>query len=420
MPGASSASPERPRVPPALILGTRSPSRYNRAVRPIVLLLGFAGFVAIAVMRVADPLLPMLSEEFAVSLGGAGLIVTAYSLPYGLFVLVYGPLGDRFGKLRVIILSMGLSALCIFMCGFADSLAQLIFWRFLTGITCAATVPLSLAFIGDHYPIAERQKALARYMSGVILGQIFGAGLGGLFADVAGWRNLFRGYGVLTACAALAVWYGARRLAMPPQVVIGLRGTVARYLSVLRHPAGREVMLAVFIEGFLLFGGTAFLGALLHDQYGLSLTRVGGMLVCVGLGSLVYTASVGWLMRRFGQRAMIAAGGILMFGCLATLAHTRMALIAAPALLLLGLAIYLMHNTLQMLATELAPEARGTSVSLMAFMLFAGQAAGAFCLGVAIDRIGYATSYTALAVALVLLGAWLQGTRAVRRGPLAR
>jgi predicted MFS family arabinose efflux permease len=207
---------------------------------------------------------------------------------------------------------------------------------------------------------------------------------------------------------------------MPPHVVTELRGTVSRYLSVLAHPAGREVMVAVFIEGFLLFGGSAFLGALLHDRYGLSLTRVGAMLVCVGLGSLIYTASVGWLMRRLGQRAMIAAGGVLMFVCFAALANARTALIAAPALLLLGLAIYLMHNTLQMLATELAPEARGTSVSLMAFMLFAGQAAGAFCLGFAIDRIGYSTCYTALAIALVLLGTWLQGTRAVRRGPLTR
>jgi len=379
-------------------------------------LLSFAGFASIAVMRLADPLLPMIASEFAVSLGRAGLVVTAYSLPYGLFVLCYGPLGDRFGKLRVITAAMGLSSVCIFMCGTAHTLSDLIWWRFLTGVTCAATVPLSLAFIGDHFPLAERQKALARYMSGVILGQIVGAGLGGFFADIAGWRRLFQGYGILTALATAAVWFGARRLQVPPHVVTGLRGAWSRYRAVFTLPAGREVMLAVFIEGFLLFGSTAFLGALLHDQYRLSLTWVGFMLVCVGAGSLLYTALVGWLMRRLGQRGMIALGGMLMLACFGVLAHASAGWIAAPALLLLGLSIYLMHNTLQMLGTELAPEARGTSVSLMAFMLFAGQAAGAFCLGLAIDRFGYPQSYTFIALALAVLGWWLQGTRAVTRG----
>lgn len=389
-------------------------------VRPIVLLLGFAGFVAIAVMRVADPLLPMLAREFGVSLGRAGLVVTAYSLPYGIFVLCYGPLGDRFGKLRVITCSMGLSSLCIFMCGYATTLSELVLWRFLTGVTCAATVPLSLAFIGDNFPLGARQKALARYMSGVILGQIAGAGLGGLLADLIGWRQLFQGYGLLTAVGTLAVWLGARRLQMPPETLTGLRGTLSRYRAVFTLPAGREVMIAVFVEGFLLFGSTAFLGALLHHQYHLSLSWVGFMLVFVGAGSLLYTVMVGWLMRRLGQRGMIALGGALMLGCYATVGWATQPWIAAPALLLLGLSIYLMHNTLQMLGTELAPEARGTSVSLMAFMLFAGQALGALCIGQAIDRFGYPACYLALAVALGVLGAWLQRTRAVTRGLRAR
>lgn len=367
-------------------------------------------------MRIVDPLLPVLADEFGTSIGRAGLIITAYSLPYGAFVLCYGPLGDRFGKLRVIVSTMAFSAGCIFMCGFSESLSNLIFWRFLTGVSSAAIVPLSLAFIADNFPLAERQKALAGYLSGVILGQIAGAGLGGIIADLAGWRTLFWAYGGLTALVTLAVWHGSRRLVLPVHPTAGLRGTLARFRTIVETLAGREVMTAVFLEGMLLFGGSAFIGALLHDQYDLSLTRVGLLLICVGFGSLLYTALVGWLVRVVGQRRMIALGGTLMTACFLGLAVSHRWAVAMPLLLLLGFAIYLMHNTLQTFGTELAPEARGTSVSLMVFLLFAGQAIGAFCLGHAIDRFGYGPSYIVIALALGLLGWWLQGTRALTRG----
>lgn len=367
-------------------------------------------------MRMVDPLLPVIAAEFGITLGRASLIIAAYSLPYGIFVLLYGPLGDRIGKLKVIIGSMAVSSVCIVMCGFADSERSLALWRFLTGLSGAAAVPLSLAFIGDVVALAERQRALARYMSGVILGQIMGSGLGGIIADYTGWRTLFLIYGAISAITTLSVWLIARRQAVP-QSTASMRGAYARYVGALREPSGRAVMAAVFIEGILVFGGSAFLGAMLHDVYRFSLTRVGLLLMCVGLGSLAYSASVGWLIRHVGQRRMMALGGVLMAVSFVLLPRASSVRLAVALLVLLGFAVYLMHNTLQMLATELIPEARGTAVSLMAFMLFAGQAAGAYALGHSIDTLGYARCYGATGIALVLLGAWLYHARALPHPP---
>ena len=377
-------------------------------------MLSVAGFAAVVVMRMIDPLLPVLAAEFSVSIGRASLIIAAYSLPYGLCVLLYGPLGDRIGKLRVILAAMGLSALCITLCGFSRTLDGLLLWRFLTGACGAAIVPLSLAFIGALVPLQERQSALARYISGVVLGQIVGSGIGGVWADQLGWRSLFWAYGGLTALVTLIVWMGTRRIKLPPQQVSAPGGAFGRYRAVFATRKGREVMLAVFLEGMLLFGGTAFLGALLNESYGLNLTAAGLMLMCVGLGSLCYTLSVRWLIRHLGPRRMIALGGLLMTMTFFALVALHDWQAAAPILVLLGLAIYLMHNTLQTLATELIPEARGTAVSMMAFVLFAGQAIGAWGLGLAIDHFGYAPSYAVTGLALLVLGAWLQGTRVVK------
>ena len=53
-------------------------------------------------MSVTGPLLPVIASEFGVSVGAAGIIVTAFAVPYGAFQIVFGPLGDRFGKLRMV------------------------------------------------------------------------------------------------------------------------------------------------------------------------------------------------------------------------------------------------------------------------------------------------------------------------------
>ena len=81
-------------------------------LRPIALL-SAAAFASVATMRVGDPLLPQVAREFGVSAGEASIIATAFALAYGFCQLVYGVLGDRFGKYRVVTLATLASALTV-------------------------------------------------------------------------------------------------------------------------------------------------------------------------------------------------------------------------------------------------------------------------------------------------------------------
>ena len=121
--------------------------------RPIALL-SAAAFVSVASMRVSDPLLPQVAQEFGVSAGEASVIATAFALAYGLCQLIWGALGDRFGKFRLVALMTLVSACTVALAGFASSLATLGAARLVAGATAAAIVPLALAFIGDHETIA--------------------------------------------------------------------------------------------------------------------------------------------------------------------------------------------------------------------------------------------------------------------------
>jgi len=82
---------------------------------------------------------------------------------------------------------------------------------------------------------------------------------------------------------------------------------------------------------------------------------------------------------------------------------------------LLGLGFYQLHNTLQTLATQLAPEARGTALSLFAFCFFLGQAAGAGLGAQVVDRLGADWLFLASALTLPPLGFVLARDIKIRR-----
>ncbi len=87
-------------------------------------LLGAAAFIVVADARVIDPLLHIIAKEFKVGVGSAAVIISAYTIPYGLFQLVYGPLGDaysnsfgeRIGKLKVITVALTAFAVSTSVC----------------------------------------------------------------------------------------------------------------------------------------------------------------------------------------------------------------------------------------------------------------------------------------------------------------
>jgi MFS transporter, YNFM family, putative membrane transport protein len=374
-------------------------------LRPIVVL-STASFASVATMRVADPLLPQVAQEFGVSAGEASIIATAFALAYGFCQLVYGVLGDRFGKYRLVTFATLASALTVASAGVADSLVMLGAARFAAGASTAAIVPLSMAFIGDHVPYERRQTTLARFLSGTILGIISGQVLGGVLGGLVGWRAVFLLLGALFLVIGGLLVIEVRSTRVPPPPLtgsIGLRSLVHGYAVLLRRPWTRVVLATVCAEAFLFYGAFTFVGAYLHLGFGLEYANVGILLGFMGLGGLLYALTVRRLVRTLGERGLALCGGVAMAGAFVAVALGSLS-VMAPAIALLGLGLHMLHNTLQTNATQMAPEARGRAVSTFANVLFMGQAAGVWLSGLLIDRIGFAPVFIAAGAALLVVG----------------
>ena len=383
------------------------PARGGRSnvLRPVVLLAAGA-FCVSSSMRIAEPMLPRIAHEFSVTPGTASVIATAYALSYGICQLVYGPLGDRYGKYLLVAIAATLSAAAVAGAALSHSLTALALFRLASGAAAAAVITLGLAYVGDIVPYGERQATLARILTGQLTGVIFGQAAGGMIIEYAGWRAAFVVVGGAFALVAAALWLELRfghvnRARSSEPLRFGR--LIRRYGRIAAAPASRIVLLAIFAEGFLFFGALAYFGAYLRTAFGLDYLRIGLVLGCFGLGGLCYSLFARGFVARLGERGMMRLGGVLLGAGLGGLALLPSWLAALPVMFAIGFGLYMVHNTLQTNATQMAPEARGSAVSLFNFVFFMGQAVGVTALGLAVDWLGYGQVFAAAGAGLFAL-----------------
>jgi YNFM family putative membrane transporter len=368
----------------------------GRSANASLIVLSAANFCSAAVMRAADPLIPLFAAEFHVTVAHAAIVVTAFALAYGLFQFVIGPFGDRVGKVRLITAATLIVGLSTLAGAFANSLESLALVRLMAGAAAGAIIPLGLAYVGDIVPPEQRQEVLSRYIAGQILGLILGPAIAGILGEYFSWRFVFAFFGtLLVAVSALLlreiVVRGVREPRAPAPRRLG-----QNYLALLSSARARVVLVSVFIEGFLLFGGITFVGAFVVHRYGTGYDTAGLIGAGFGAGGLIYVLLGRWLLARLQPRRMVLTGGLLLLVCFTGL-WLRPPLPAVTVIVaVMGLGFYLIHNILQNRATQMLPGATGLAMSVFAVSFFVGQSLGISAFGAVIAVFGYEPAFLAI------------------------
>ena len=112
------------------------------------------------------------------------------------------------------------------------------------------------------------------------------------------------------------------------------------------------------------------------------------------------------LVRNFGQTGLPLTGGIVLAVAFLVLAFEPSWWLAPPAVVAVGLGFYMLHNTLQTIATQMTPEARGTAVAIFASAIYLGQTAGVAVSGLLFDRFTAVPAFVASGVGLLALAVW--------------
>lgn len=374
---------------------------------PGLWLISLAAFSSMASMRVCDPMLVALASEFQVSVGEASKVVSAFALAYGTLQLFYGPLGDRVGKLRVINAAVLACAIFSAFTALATDLQWLVLARAAMGASAAGIIPLSMAWLGDQVSYERRQETLARLMSATVTGMMAGQWFGGWAAESLGWRNAFAVLSLLfaTACGLLFVRTATQRRAVSIQTEGSYWRQALASLGLLRDARVRWVLTVTALEGAMAFGTLAFVPSQVEQHFHLSAAVAGGMMALYGIGGLVYSQMARRWLGWFGERGLARLGSLLVAVGLLLLAWGMHPLLAALGCLSAGLGFYMLHNTLQTQATQMAPHARGSAVTLFACLLFFGQSTGVLLVAQTVDHGGLEWAYTVSALGMVVLGA---------------
>lgn len=374
--------------------------------RRVILLLSLAAFMVMTDNWVASPLLPAISGSIGVPTVSAGILIAAYMLPFGIFQLVFGPLADRVGKMRVILGTFAVFAVATTLCAVGSTLTSAALLRALTGIFAAATMPVSFALIANLVPMENRQSAIGSFMGIGFLGQAFSMGIGGAIAQVFDWRGVFIVYGVVSIGVAVALWRGLRSAVGDHEKRSPHALMFKPYVGLLRTPASFRTYAVILVEGVFLLGSFSYLRAILAERFGLSYLAIGAVMTAFGIAAIVAGRTSARIAVRIGRTRTVALGLLIAAAAEALVwAGGSSLILTTLGLFALGYGFMTAHSSLITIATEFAAQARGAGMSLALFSLMLGGAAGTQLAGMAIAATPFTAMYAFRGIGLLVLAA---------------
>jgi len=234
------------------------------------------------------PLLGFYVDHFGAGGWALGLLMSSYAVMQFIFSPIWGSLSDRYGRKPILALGILGNALAQLLFGMATQLWMLFAARILAGILSSATLPTTLAYIGDVTSEDERGGGMGVLGAAMGIGMVIGPGLGGLLAAESLSTPFFLAAALSLAAFLLLLAFLPESL-HPDQRKAGvlLRGPQWREMGqALLGPLGAPLLLA----GIMSFGLTNFEGVFslyALQRYGYGPERVGFILMLIGLTSAV-------------------------------------------------------------------------------------------------------------------------------------
>ena len=146
---------------------------------------------------------PLISKHFSMPPGSFGKLFSAGYAGAAIGALCVGTAADRWGRKRMMIVSLLIAGGFTLLCAWADSPTELMVLRFLAGIGLGGAIPCAAALTGEHVAAGRRTQTVARMFLGFPIGAIAGGALTAAVMPLVGWRGVFIGGGAVALLMVL-------------------------------------------------------------------------------------------------------------------------------------------------------------------------------------------------------------------------
>jgi MFS family permease len=368
-------------------------------------------------------------SELALSDAELGSLMSGFLIVFALAAPVFGALGDRRSRPRLIAFAVGCWSAATALSGLAGSFAALFAARASVGIGEAAYVTIAPSLLSDYFPCSQRGRVMAIFFCAIPVGSALGYVVGGLIDAHFGWRMAFFVAGIPGAILALLCLglrdppRGSQDLDSPaPAGARGKSDTRATYRQLLRNKPYVLTILGYAAYTFALGGLAFWMPAFLERTRGIPRSQAtvsfGTIVVVTGF---IGTFAGGWLgdyCAKYSQRAY------LWISAIATLIAAPFAWFALTAasttlylvcLVIAQLLMFLSTGPINASIVNLVlPTQRASANALGVFAIhLLGDVPSPLLIGIASDATSLAQAVKIVPVAiLVSAGIWAWGARA--------
>ena len=356
----------------------------DRRTPPVLATLVLVAGLSALAMNIFLPSLPGMATWFGVPYGVMQQSVPLYLALSAVLQVVIGPLSDRYGRRRVLLVALVLFLIATVGTLVAPTATVFLICRMAQAVIAAGMV-LSRAIVRDITSDAEAASMIGYVTMGMSLVPMIGPVIGGILDDAYGWKANFAlllGLGIFVlglVWADLGETASLRRTSLKDQVrsypsLLGSRRFWGYTLS------------AAFASGcfFAYLGGAPYVG---DKIFGLSSTHVGALFALTAIGYAAGNFLAGRFSVRVGMNRMILLGTVVTSFGLALLALLTLAGLSGPTVFFsltifmgLGNGICLPNANAGMLSVR--PELAGTASGLGGAILIGGGAGLAAIAGI--------------------------------------
>ncbi|TWI68886.1 DHA1 family bicyclomycin/chloramphenicol resistance-like MFS transporter [Desulfobotulus alkaliphilus] len=314
------------------------------------------------------PALPTLQAQWNQPLSIVNLTLVAFFVTYCFFLLVYGPLSDRFGRKPPLMAGIAIYVAASFLCAVAPSIYHLIVYRVLQASGAAAASAIALAIIKDRIPGQRREQAMAHVAIITALAPMIAPVIGGLIMIRFSWPWIFVSQGILGLVSLGGVAMMQESLQKTGVQVSFMR----RYLGVVRNRRFLRVVMVISLVGLPLF---AFIGGssdIYISTLGLSESQFGFLFGANAFCFMVGSFCCSRLVRKAGGMRLMSIGfcGIFIGGAAMVFLPLPGAMQMALPMALITFCIGLSRPPSNNIALEQVDVDTGSASSILIFIYF--------------------------------------------------